>query len=447
VEEERKKTKGGVLLFLDTGDLFFGKSKGSCDQKALGKADLILTSYQTMRYDAINLSHADLLLGVPHLQNQGKDLGLPFISSNLVEKGDMKPLFDPFVVKKINGLTVGIFGLMAQQPNAPPQSSGYLIKDPYETAGEVLGPLKEKAGLIIALSTLSREKNIKLLEKFSDIDFIIGADKKSRRPTKVNQGYILSTGDKGKYMGLLNIVLTSLKRPLALKDIGIEKRLKFDLSRAEERMAQLDQKKGEVLQSKNERVKERFDNELKRLKQREAQCRKELTALDHGGNHFENRRIPLAIRPSEKTAKLSKKRKEKAKKPTRSATPGPHIRITPIRDDKSQRLTYVIRIEKTPNPVRSLGFDVYFDAKALKYTGHARGSLVKHFEMFDVNRVKSGMLRVGGFEAGKDFIDFGKGGVLVRLDFQVIGKANLNLNLGAFKDDISSWKVAGQKQR
>jgi len=445
VSKERKKTRGGLLL-LDAGDLFFGRSKGSCDQKALGKADLILESYQAMRYDAINLSQTDLLLGVPHLQEKGKDLSLPFVSSNLVEKGDGKPLFDPFIVKKTNGLTVGIFGLMDQHPNDSQKSGGYLIRDPYEAAREVLGSLREKAGLIIALSTLSREKNIKLLEKFSDIDFIIVADKKSRRPTKVNQGYILSTGDKGKHMGLLNLVLTSLKRPLALKDIGIEKRLKLDLSRTEERMALLDQKKGEILQSRNERVKERFENELKLLKQREAQCRKELTALDHGGNHFENRRIPLATRPSEKTAKLSKKRKEKAEKPNRSATPGPHIKITPIRDDKSQRLTYVIRIEKTPNPVRSLGLDVHYDANLLKYSGHRRGDMVRNFDMFDVNRLKSGILRVGGFEAGKDFIDFGKGGVLVRLDFQVIGKGNLDLKLGAFKDDISSWKVAGQKQ-
>ena len=167
-------------------------------------------------------------------------------------------------------------------------------------------------------------------------------------------------------------------------------------------MAQLNQKKQEILQSKNDRVKESFNNELERLRKRKAQFRKELTALDHGGNHFENRRIPLASRPSEKTAKLSKKRKENAKKPSLSATPGPHIKIAPIRDSKGERLTFVIRIEKTPNQVRSLGFDIYFNPKTLKYSGYTSGSLVK-------------------------------------ITFNVIGEQNCQLPLSVLKDDIAGW--------
>ena len=114
MNKERKKDPRGLLL-LDAGNLFFSKTKSSCDQKELGKADAILKSYQTMGYDAINLSQADLSVGVPFLLEKAKDMKLPFVSSNLIESGNEKTVFKPFIIKKINSGSdhaVGIFGLI-----------------------------------------------------------------------------------------------------------------------------------------------------------------------------------------------------------------------------------------------------------------------------------------------------------------------------------------------
>ena len=441
--EERKNTKAGLLL-LDAGNLFFGGSKGKCDKKTMENGDGILESYQAMRYGAINLSQNDLLLGVPHLQKKGKDLNLPFLSSNLVEKGNRNPLFDPFVVKKTNGLMVGILGLM-DQPDDRQESISFLIKDPYKAAEEILESLKGRADLIVVLSSLSRGKNIRLLEKFLDIDFVIGTDKPAHAPVPVKRGYILSSGSKGKYLGRLDIALTSLRKPLALKDMNAERRLKSNLISTERKIAQLTQEKGDILNSGNASIKERFQRELQRLKETEEQYRKELAKSGDDGNYFENRRIPLSPKPSEKRVRRSQQDKRKARRPLHPASPGPHIKISSIPDDKAKRVTYVLLIEKAPNRVSSLGLDVYYNPEALKYSGHTKGSVVNDFDMFGVNRLKNGMLRVGGFDAGKDFIHPGKGGVIVRLNFQVIGKGNLNLNLGGLKDDISSWKVEGQK--
>jgi hypothetical protein len=425
---------------LDAGNLFFTTSKSACDQEALGKADLILTSYRDMGYAAINLSQRDLSVGVPFLLKTAREMNVPLLSSNLAQIGTGEPLFKPFIIKRIGGLAVGIFGLM-DQPKQVQKSSSYLIKNPYDTAREAIGSLKDKAGLIIVLSSLSKELNVKLLEEFSAIDFIISTDNKSRAPTRVKDAYILSSGDKGKYLGNLDISLNSSERPLGLKDIGRKRKLESTLSWTKRRIPQLKEKEETILKGDNPRVKERFKRELDRLTRDEARYREELAKLGNNPNYFENRIIPLAAKQSEESIRLSQKPKGNVGKSSRHTSPGPHIRISEVGNDKERKVTYVLLVDKSPNQVRAMGFDVTYDPKVLKYSGYTKGELIRNFDMFDAAELKDGLLRVGGFEARSDSILPGKSGELISFNFNIIGKGNSNLNLIRLKDDISAWVV------
>lgn len=439
MDEERRKAQGGFLL-LDSGNLFVSKSRKSCEQKELGKADLILKSYQSMAYDVINLSQSDLALGVPFLLKKAKNMKLPFLSSNLVKNGNDKSVFDSTIVKKIDDLNVGIFGLM-DLPKQGQKSANYKVKPPYNTARKMVNFLKDKADLIIALSSLSKEMNVKLLKNIEGLDFIISTDRRTHTPIKINDGYIVSSGNKGKYLGCLNINLKSLNRPLELKDISRKGKLNSNISWLEQRIKKLDDKKEDILKSDNPHIKDRFIKELERLKKQKGQNLKELAGLNNVHNHFDNKIIPLAAKKSGDNIILSRKNKVRTGMASQPGSPMSPIKINAIKNEKENKISFIMAIDKAPNQVRALGFDVVYDPQVLKYSGYTRGELVKNFDMFDASQLREGQLRVGGFEARENLILPGKSGTLVKLNFQIIGKGVQDVQLTSLKDDISSWGV------
>jgi len=403
-----------------------------------------LASYRAMGYDAINLGQNDLLLGIPLLLQKAKDANLPFVSSNLLDKKSLKPLFNPLIIKEIGGLTVGIFGLMAES-DIERKTDSYLIKDAYETAKEMLKTLEGKVELIIVLSTLSREKNDGLLQQFPDIDFVIGTVRSGSAPVRVNGSYILFSGFRGQHVGILGIDLASQKRPLAIRDMDEGPTLRSNLNSTKKQIERLEKTKEDFSKSDTAQVSDQLNQHMALLKQREGKYRKELTLLGDVRNRFSNRMIPLGGNPPEPGVATSRKDKEMAEKAPSATAPGPHIKALTTFDDNGKKITFAVLIHKAPNQVRSLGFDVSYDPQRLRYLGYAKGNLVNGFDMFDASSLKGGIVRVGGFDAGKDIIDAGKGGELARLDFEVTGKHRPELHIGGLKDDISSWKVEIQE--
>ena len=338
---------------------------------------------------------------------------------------------------------MGIFGLM-DQPKQVQKSSSYVIKNPYDATRDAITSIKNTANLIVVLSSLSKEMNVTLLKEFPDIDFIISTDKQRRAPTRVKDAYILSSGDKGKYLGNLDISLNSSERPLGLKDIGRKRKLESTLSWTKRSISQLKQTQDAILKTDKAQLGEKFSQELDRLNKTENRYREELAKLANVRNYFENRLIPLASKRPAEMIRLSGKTARNGGRATQTISPGPHhIRIITAGKDKGGNVTFVLLIDKSPNRVRALGFDVVYDPKAMNYSGYTKGELVKSFDLFDASKLKEGLLRLGGIEAGGDLIRPGMSGGLVGLTFEVIGKGELKIHVTGLKDDISSWMVEG----
>jgi hypothetical protein len=441
LEEHRKNAPEGLLL-LDAGNLFACNSKKSCGKP--GQVAEILKSYQSMSYDAVNLSRSDLNLGIPFLKKKEKSLQLPFISANLVDRPTGKPLFNPFVIKKVGENTAAIFGLMEPLPS-PNADNPYTIKTPSEAAREMISRLSDQADLIIALSSLSNAANSKLLEELVGLDFIIGTDKRLHAPIKVRNGYILSAGDKGKYLGRLDISLSDPSSPRQIQDIGQKARLESKLSRVEQKIAQLEAKKADITTSNNDRAAENYGRAVANLRKQQAQTRAELANWDADDieNYFEYKIMPLGARkPRKALANLPSGNKAQQTSPkSHKVSATPHIKIRRLAADANQRITFVLAVDQAPNQVRALGFDVVFDPQVLKYSGYTRGVLIERFDMFDVNALGRGRLRVGGLEARNDFMAQGASGELVRLQFQVLGNGDPGFKLIRLRDHISSWGV------
>jgi 2',3'-cyclic-nucleotide 2'-phosphodiesterase (5'-nucleotidase family) len=175
------------------------------------KANLIINSFNLMGYDAMGIGDDDLSLGKEFLLEISKNASFPFLSSNVFDEESGKPLFSPYILKKINGMRIGIFSLLSPDVfpgQGDPRRKGLIFKSPVETAQNMVKELQPKTDLIILLSHLGYPKDNELAQAVSGIHLIIGSHTGMNllHPGLINnKTIILQTGPKGMNAGKLDL--------------------------------------------------------------------------------------------------------------------------------------------------------------------------------------------------------------------------------------------------
>jgi 2',3'-cyclic-nucleotide 2'-phosphodiesterase (5'-nucleotidase family) len=111
---------------------------GSELERAAQKADLIIESFNRMGYDGVGIGDDDLSLGKKFLLEVSKKAKFPFLSSNLMDEESGTLLFQPYLLKEVNGLRVGIFSVISPDTflgPSDPRMKGLIFWDPVEAAG------------------------------------------------------------------------------------------------------------------------------------------------------------------------------------------------------------------------------------------------------------------------------------------------------------------------
>ena len=210
-----EEKENGVLV-LDAGDLLFKKFSSAVPENeskvVIQKAQLIIESFNLMRYDAAGVGDDDLTLGKAVLLEMSKKAKFPFLSSNLLDEESGNLLFQPYIVKEINGLRVGIFSLLSPDVftgQGDPRKKGLAFRPPIETAENMVKELQPKTDLIILLSHLSYPKDVELAQKVTGIHVILSSHTgiQLTYPTPIKNTIILQTAPKGMYAGKLDLVI------------------------------------------------------------------------------------------------------------------------------------------------------------------------------------------------------------------------------------------------
>jgi len=178
------------------------------------KANLIIDSFNIMGYDAMGIGEDDLNLGKEFLVKVSKRANFPFLSSNLFDEETGKPLFQPYLLKEINGLRIGIFSLLPQDFFSGPSDlrrKGIIVRSPIETVQNMVRELQPKTDLIILLSHLSYPKDIELAQTGSGIHFIFGSHLGTNlfNPPIIKNTIVLQTASRGMYGGRLDLILNN----------------------------------------------------------------------------------------------------------------------------------------------------------------------------------------------------------------------------------------------
>jgi 2',3'-cyclic-nucleotide 2'-phosphodiesterase (5'-nucleotidase family) len=219
-----------------------------------------------MGYHAIGIGDDDLSLGKKFLIDLSKGSRIPFLSSNVIDEDSGKPLFQRYLIREVNGLKVGIFSLLSQDVfliPSDPRKMGLIIRDPVETAQEMIRELGPRTDLIILLSHLSYPKDVELVQKISGIHIIVGSHTGNHlsNPPVIKNTIVLQTASQGKYAGRLDVTL--LDKEASFYNQNTKRSLESNLNRVRYQLSS--RQTSEAQKTQWQKTKGNYENALKQL--------------------------------------------------------------------------------------------------------------------------------------------------------------------------------------
>ncbi len=139
---------------------------------------------------------------------------LAVVSSNLklVQDGAEKPLGEPFLVVPVNGVRVGLIGLMGKDEFANAEGPAGVelhFVDPIEVATALVPTVRAQADLVVLMSEMSTQETDQLLRAVPGIDVALYGNRPAfnEDATMVGQTIAQQTGIRGQYVGLLTLIV------------------------------------------------------------------------------------------------------------------------------------------------------------------------------------------------------------------------------------------------
>ncbi len=173
----------------------------------------------SMKYEAVNVTPADLSWGVQTLRDLAVKDKLDLVSSNLKQKADGKFVFNPYVVRNVKGIRVAFLGVMQEGEALSPYNSdgdNLSVLDPKEAVAALLPEVRTKADVVVVFTHLGQRKSQQLVDEVKGIDVAIsGMDGfVNHKVTEVGsdstggKSLVLEAGERGKYLGALMMVVS-----------------------------------------------------------------------------------------------------------------------------------------------------------------------------------------------------------------------------------------------
>jgi len=214
---EKLKDEAKQILVVDSGNLFTDMRASVDNKRSLTRAQLISRAYKRMGVAAINVGALDLVQGLTFLRDEASR-GLPLISSNLVEPSSRTPIFQPYIIKKINKTRIAFFGLLSPAVNPAirkTEGEKFLVKDPSETARAMLDKLRSRADVFILLSALDPNEERDVVKAVSGIHFVLGGHEGRyiQSPVWEGQTPIFESYRNGMYAGKLQLSFVNAATP------------------------------------------------------------------------------------------------------------------------------------------------------------------------------------------------------------------------------------------
>lgn len=221
------ESAGGNVMLLCAGDILQGTPmslvfKGEPDIRAMNH----------MRFDAMVIGNHEFDYGQENLRRLMGLASFPIISANILAASTEKLAAVDYVVNSYGDLDVAVFGLTTDE--TPISTHPKNVRDleflpPIEIARELVPVLRGKADVVIALTHLGFEEDMRLAEEVPGIDVIVGGHSHTRLDSALvlGQTLICQAYEYGMYVGRADIKiskghLTEMRSALIPVDNSVE---------------------------------------------------------------------------------------------------------------------------------------------------------------------------------------------------------------------------------
>ncbi|MDD5477230.1 MAG: hypothetical protein PHG87_03355 [Candidatus Omnitrophica bacterium] len=205
VKELRKKDSG--LLLLDCGNFTAGGLMDEYTQSVqldMQRSEVNYKSMELMKYDAVGIGSDEFNFGKEFFLKNAKKAHPAYLSANLDTDSSPARVL-PYIIKDVNGVKIGIIGLTSLA--AHQKTEGLKINTPAQTAKLISRLKTEGVQIIILLSTLGEQEDLKLISQVKGIDILfIGQNPlKQEALTKIDTTFILRPFWQGRKLGKLSL--------------------------------------------------------------------------------------------------------------------------------------------------------------------------------------------------------------------------------------------------
>jgi|GEM_PF-1256842 len=193
----------GPTFVVDAGDLYW-KSRtgpGADLEQVKEKARFIAEVMSRGGVDAMLPAAGDLALGVAFVGELGSRWKLPYVASNYTCDG--KAPFESVREVERGGVRLAVVGVLGDEVDR----DGCQHAEPVEALRPILA--KVKADVVVVLSDLDDDENVRLSTALPDVDFVVDSNRQ-QRPNPVllpSGGLLLGAGSRGKLLPVLDFTL------------------------------------------------------------------------------------------------------------------------------------------------------------------------------------------------------------------------------------------------
>src|SRR5262245_27790755 len=139
------KTQYGQVMLVDNGG-FFPEVDTHQDVAAF-----LMDAMKVLHIDAVTVGDKELRWGPAYLKYHVKRSGLPVVSANMLDKNTGKPLFQPYLIKKVGNAKVGVFGLMSDKVELGRSQDSVKVEEPSAAARRAVAELRKKGATVVVL--------------------------------------------------------------------------------------------------------------------------------------------------------------------------------------------------------------------------------------------------------------------------------------------------------
>ncbi len=218
IREEAQVANGDTVL-VSSGNITMGDPRSNI----CGNIPLI-KGMNLVAYDAMAVGNHEFDFGMKAFRTMQKEAAFPFLSVNLFEKGQKKPMLPEFIEKKlVNGLKVAVLAVTTPETAKITEvglKGEVVVEDPVARAKKVAAELKARNDVVIVLSNLGYSESDasfdgypadRLLAKnlAGIADLIVGGHTKTHLEQPVVEAGvpIVQTEGLGKWVGRFDIYL------------------------------------------------------------------------------------------------------------------------------------------------------------------------------------------------------------------------------------------------